>query len=159
MLSTPQGKSDFMAYKRLIVEKRLREKFDNLVTSGIYTNALEGKYDFITANRKVNFNYAFKSYNDIDDSEVSVSDSDVKSYFRAHKGDDEFQPIRKGALSSIHSFQGKDDPIYVQIRRAEELEPQTNYEFQLNDNKMIKIAKMYKTNAENGIAKEKQVFE
>jgi len=91
MLSTPQGKSDFMAYKRLIVEKRLREKFDNLVTSGIYTNALEGKYDFITANRKVNFNYAFKSYNDIDDSEVSVSDSDVKSYFRAHKGDDEFQ--------------------------------------------------------------------
>ena len=91
MLSTPQGKSDFMSYKRLIVEKRLREKFDNLVSSGIYTNALEGKYDFVTANRKVNFNYAFKSFNDIDDSEVAVSDSDVKSYFRAHKGDDEYQ--------------------------------------------------------------------
>lgn len=31
MLATPQGKSDFMSYKRLIVSKRLREKFDNLV--------------------------------------------------------------------------------------------------------------------------------
>jgi len=91
MLATPQGKSDFMSYKRLIVSKRLREKFDNLVSSGVYTNALEGKYDFVTANNKVNFNYAFKSFNDIDDSEVSVSDADVKSYYRAHKGDDAYE--------------------------------------------------------------------
>ena len=91
MLSTPQGKSDFMSYKRLIVTKRLREKFDNLVTTGVYTNALEGKYDFVTANKKVNFNYAFKAYNDIEESEVNVSDADVKAYFRAHKGDDEYE--------------------------------------------------------------------
>ncbi len=91
MLATPQGKADFMSYKRLIVSKRLREKFDNLVSSGVYTNALEGKYDFVTANNKVNFNYAFKSFNDIDDSEVSVSDADVKSYYRAHKGDDAYE--------------------------------------------------------------------
>ena len=91
MLSTPQGKSDFMSYKRLIVSKRLREKFDNLVSAGVYTNALEGKYDYVAANRKVNFNYAFKSYNDIDESEISVSDADVKTYFRAHKGDDEYE--------------------------------------------------------------------
>ena len=91
MLATPQGKSDFMSYKRLIVSKRLREKFDNLVSSGVYTNALEGKYDFVTANKKVNFNYAFKSFNDIDESEVSVSDADVKSYYRAHKGDDTYE--------------------------------------------------------------------
>jgi len=91
MLATPQGKSDFMSYKRLIVSKRLREKFDNLVSSGVYTNALEDKYDFVTANNKVNFNYAFKSFNDIDDSEVSVSDADVKSYYRAHKGDDAYE--------------------------------------------------------------------
>lgn len=91
MLATPKGKSDFMSYKRLIISKRLREKFDNLVSSGIYTNALEGKYDFVTSNRKVNFNYAFKSYNDIDDNEVSVSDSDVKSYFNAHKSDDQYE--------------------------------------------------------------------
>ncbi len=91
MLATPQGKSDFMSYKRLIVSKRLREKFDNLVSSGVYTNALEGKYDFVTANKKVNFNYAFKSFNDIDESEVSVSDADVKSYYRAHKGDDAYE--------------------------------------------------------------------
>ena len=45
MLGTDRGVADFMSYKRLIVAKRIREKYDNLVVSGIYSNSLEGKYD------------------------------------------------------------------------------------------------------------------
>jgi len=90
MLATDRGVSDFLAYKRLIVSKRVREKYDNLVTSGIYSNSLEGKYDYVGANNKVNFNYVLKAFNAIDDSEVNVSDSDVRAYFKAHKGDSEY---------------------------------------------------------------------
>jgi peptidyl-prolyl cis-trans isomerase D len=90
MLATDRGVSDFLAYKRLIVSKRVREKYDNLITSGIYSNSLEGKYDYVGANSKVNFNYVLKAFNAIDDSEVNVSDSDVRAYFKAHKGDSEY---------------------------------------------------------------------
>ena len=78
MLNTSQGKSDFLSYKRLIVEKRKREKYDNLITNGIYANSLEGESDYLQANRKVSFKYVLKSFVTIPDSAVSVSDSDVK---------------------------------------------------------------------------------
>lgn len=87
MLNTPQGKSDFMSYKRLIVKKRIREKYDNLVTSGIYSNSLEGKYENRGANSKVSFDYVLKSFNEIQDDEVNVSDSDVRAYYKAHKSE------------------------------------------------------------------------
>lgn len=91
MLNTPQGKSDFMSYKALISEKRIREKYDNLVNAGIYTNSLEGQADYLQANRKVTFQYALKSFASIPDSDVDVSDSDVKSFYRAHKSDVEYK--------------------------------------------------------------------
>ncbi|MBN31145.1 MAG: hypothetical protein CL845_04000 [Crocinitomicaceae bacterium] len=85
MLGTDRGIADFMSYKRLIVAKRIREKFDNLVVSGIYSNSLEGKFDHAGANRKVTFNYVLKSFNTIDETEVNITDADVKAYYNAHK--------------------------------------------------------------------------
>lgn len=91
MLSTPEGRASFMEYKNLIVDKRIREKYDALLTAGVYTNSLEGKYDHLAANKKVEFDYAFVAYSSIPDSTVSVSDRDVKRYFNAHKSDAEFR--------------------------------------------------------------------
>lgn len=91
MLSTDRGVTDFLAYKRLIIDKRVREKYDNLVVSGIYSNSLEGKYDHAGANRKITFNYVFKAFNSIDESEVNVSDSDVKAYYKAHKDEAQYK--------------------------------------------------------------------
>jgi len=91
MLNTPKGKSDFMAYKALISDKRVREKYDNMVNAGIYANSLEGEADYLQANRKVTFQYVLKSYASIPDSTVSVSDSDVKSFYNAHKSDVEYK--------------------------------------------------------------------
>ena len=91
MLSTDRGVTDFLAYKRLIIDKRVREKYDNLVVSGIYSNSLEGKYDHAAANRKITFNYVLKAFNSIDESEVNVSDSDVKAYYKAHKDEAQYK--------------------------------------------------------------------
>ena len=91
MLGTDRGVADFMSYKRLIVAKRIREKYDNLVVSGIYSNSLEGKYDHAGANQKVNFNYVFKSFSSIDESEVEVTDRDVKAYYNAHKDEAQYK--------------------------------------------------------------------
>ncbi len=91
MLSTPEGRASFMEYKNLISDKRIREKYDALLTAGVYTNSLEGKYDHMAANKKVDFDYVLVTYASLDDASVDVSDSDVRSYFSAHKNDAEFQ--------------------------------------------------------------------
>ena len=81
----------FLQYKTLIFEKRIHEKYDNLIVSGIYSNSLEGKYDHAGANQKVNFNYVFKSFSSIDESEVEVTDRDVKAYYNAHKDEAQYK--------------------------------------------------------------------
>lgn len=116
MLNTPRGKADFMSYKRLIVEKRKREKFDNLVNIGIYSNALEGEMDYRNANRKVSFQYALKSFVAIPDSVVSVSDSDVKRYYKAHKDDSEFKQTsgRDVTFTRIPVSASADDALSIE---------------------------------------------
>ena len=91
MLTSPQGKQNFLRYKDVIVSKRKREKFDALVNRGVYANTLEGKYDYTNGARTAEFKYVVKLFKNISDDEVSVSDSDVKAYYNAHKGDKEFQ--------------------------------------------------------------------
>lgn len=91
MLNSPQGKSDFLSYKKLISNKRIREKYDNLVNTGIYTNSLEGKADYLQTTRKVTFQYIFQSYASLPDGDIELSDSDVKSFYSNHKSDFEYK--------------------------------------------------------------------
>ncbi len=91
MLTSPKGKQNFLRYKDVIVSKRKREKFDALVNRGVYANTLEGKYDYTNGARTAEFKYVVKLFKNISDDEVSVSDSDVKAYYNAHKGDKEYQ--------------------------------------------------------------------
>lgn len=101
MLETPQGKSNFMAYRRLIEQKRIKEKFDKLSVAGVYANSLEGAYDYETANRKASFNYVVKKYTDIPNDEVEVSDRDVRRYYDNHKNDAEYQQRAGRDLSFV----------------------------------------------------------
>ena len=78
-------------YKTLIMAKRIHEKYDNLIVSGIYSNSLEGKYDHAGANQKVNFNYVFKSFSSIDETEIKVTDGDVQAYYNAHKDEAQYK--------------------------------------------------------------------
>jgi peptidyl-prolyl cis-trans isomerase D len=93
MLSTPQGKANFLRYKEVIVTKRKKEKFEALAQAGAYSNALEGKYDYLSSERKAEFQYVVKLFTAIADSVVNVSDRDVQVYFNDHKDEKKFQQI------------------------------------------------------------------
>ena len=91
MLTTDQGKLNLLSYKKLIIEKRKKEKMDALLTDALYTNSLEGKYEYINTERKAEVKYVAKLYKNIADDEVSVSSGDIRSYYEAHKNDPKFQ--------------------------------------------------------------------
>ena len=93
MLSDPQGKANFLRYKEVIVTKRKKEKFEALAQAGAYSNALEGKYDYLSSERKAEFQYVVKLFTAIADSVVNVSDRDVQVYFNDHKDEKKFQQI------------------------------------------------------------------
>lgn len=90
MYSDPAGKANYAGYARVIQHKRMREKFDGLVRSGLAANTLEGKRDFLLNQQKVDFRYVQKRYSAIPDSEVEVSNAEVKAFYRAHKEDAQY---------------------------------------------------------------------
>jgi peptidyl-prolyl cis-trans isomerase D len=90
MLLTDVGKASFIRYKKVIIEKRIREKFDVLTKVGVYANALEGKYEYFAAERSAEFKYVVKLFRNIPDSSVNVSDRDVQSYFAEHKSEKQY---------------------------------------------------------------------
>lgn len=91
MISTPEGRASFLEYKNLISDKRIREKYDALLTAGVYTNSLEGKYDYVAANKKVDFDYVMVAYTSIPDSTISVSDRDVRNFYNDHKSEAQYR--------------------------------------------------------------------
>ena len=101
MLSTDQGKMNLLSYKKLIIAKRKKEKMDALLADALYTNSLEGKYEYINTEKKAEIKYVAKLYKNIQDDEVSVSDSDVKRYYNAHKNDPKFQQTEGRDISYV----------------------------------------------------------
>lgn len=95
------GRANYEGYAEVITQKRLREKYDALIKKGLYANTLEAKYDFVTGSEKVNIDYVFVKYTDIPDSLVSVSESEVRSYFNKHKDDPDYKQVKARDIEYI----------------------------------------------------------
>jgi peptidyl-prolyl cis-trans isomerase D len=91
MLGTPEGQANYLAYRKLISSKRVREKHESLIVGGMFANSLEAKHDYLAGARTVDFDYVVKPYASIPDEEVEVTDADVKAYFNDHKSDPEYR--------------------------------------------------------------------
>lgn len=91
----------YTGWKKLITQKRLREKFDLLVKSGIYANSIDAKWGFKQQNDKVNVDYVVKTYAEIPDSSVTWTESDIRSYYNAHKKDREYKQEASRSLEYI----------------------------------------------------------
>lgn len=68
---------------RVIVD-RLGQKITNLVTSAVYTPTWLAEMSQNETSQKVDFRFVGIPYASIDDSEVKVTDSDLKSYIKRH---------------------------------------------------------------------------
>ena len=101
MLTTDEGKMNLLSYKKLIIAKRKKEKMDALLSDALYTNSLEGKYDYINAEQKAEVKYVAKLYKNIPDGEVEVSAGDIKAYYNRHKEDPKFQQTEGRDISYV----------------------------------------------------------
>jgi len=78
-------------WKKLIKQKRQKEKYDAMLKKGVYANNIDAKWAFKTANDKVSIDFVVKSFTEIPDSTVEWTDSDVRAYYNKHKNDREYR--------------------------------------------------------------------
>jgi peptidyl-prolyl cis-trans isomerase D len=78
-------------WKDMIIMKRQREKYDLLLKKGMFANKLDSKWAFKQGNDKVSVDFVVKTYAEIPDSTVTVSESDIRSFYNKHKKDREYK--------------------------------------------------------------------
>lgn len=68
-----------------IKQERTSEKYNSLVTKGLYTTKEEAAESLTEKNKKVNFQYIPLNYSSVSDSSISISEKDIKAYYNAHE--------------------------------------------------------------------------
>ncbi|MBA4408723.1 MAG: peptidylprolyl isomerase [Bacteroidota bacterium] len=93
--ATPQQKSYWLYIENQIKQDKIRSKYNNLVSKGLYVTSEEAKKSLEAKNRNASFQYVLLSYTSITDTAVTVSDSDLKAYYNKHKNDYKQDKTRK----------------------------------------------------------------
>ncbi len=91
----------FVGYRRLVIEKRLKEKYDALVGAGAYVNSLDAKSLFHQSNDKASIVYVVKPYAQIMEGEISFSNEDIENYYNEHKNDRDFKQERSRTIAYV----------------------------------------------------------
>ena len=78
-------------WKKIIMQKRQKEKYDLMLRKAAYANNIDAKWAFKAANDKVSVEYVVKTFSEIPDSTITWTDSDVRAYYNKHKNDREYR--------------------------------------------------------------------
>jgi peptidyl-prolyl cis-trans isomerase D len=77
--------------KERIVESRKSRKYTNLVKGGVYANSIQAQRDHVAENKKADFKFVLKRFNNIPDSLITYSESDVQAYYNKVKNESRFE--------------------------------------------------------------------
>jgi len=93
--ATPQQKSYWLYIENQIKQDKLRTKYNNLISKGLYVTSDEAKKSLAEKSKSVNFQYVMLAYSTVTDATVTVSDSDLKEYYNKHKDEYKQEKGRK----------------------------------------------------------------
>ncbi len=86
-----QNKKDWDGIKNYYITIRKKEKYLDLISQGIYTTSVEAEDDYKAKNLKKSIRYVFKPSRTVSDEEIKYNDTDIASYYAAHKYDSKYQ--------------------------------------------------------------------
>ena len=93
----PEDRHSFVTLENNIIQTRLLEKYSNLVKKAMYVTSKEAEKFHDESNRKYKVKLVSKSYAEIDESDIEVSESEIESYYNEHKEEAWFRqtdPVR-----------------------------------------------------------------
>lgn len=97
-----------------VYTKRKLTKFNNLVKKAVFVTDKEAEFAVSEKNHEVNFDFVAKKYNDISDSLVAFTNSDVEDYYNNHMKDYEQVASRSIAYVTFDVVASSDDNFLAQ---------------------------------------------
>lgn len=112
-----------------IVNDRLNNKYNTLVSKGLYVTSKQAEFDRLLASNNVDFSYIMKNFASIADSTVNISNTELQTYYDNHK-----ETFKRTALRDIEYVTFDVVPSEEDIKQAEEWINKTKVEFAASDN-------------------------
>jgi peptidyl-prolyl cis-trans isomerase D len=79
------AKKYWLFFENEIVNDRMNTKYNNFVAKGLYVTSKQAEFDKNLAGNTVDFSYILKNYASLPDSSVSITESDIDTYYSKHK--------------------------------------------------------------------------
>ena len=83
----PEQRQYWLYLEQQIVQDRIRSKYSNMVGKGLYVTTEEAQNSLAARNKQINLDYIWLNHNSVADSQVVVTDKDLRSYYNAHQED------------------------------------------------------------------------
>ena len=93
--ATPQQKSYWLYIENQIMQDKLRSKYNNLISKGLYVTSEEAKKSLEGRNKNASFQFVALNYSSLADSAVKVTDSELKEYYNKNKEQYKQEKTRK----------------------------------------------------------------
>jgi peptidyl-prolyl cis-trans isomerase D len=87
--ATGKTRAQWIAFEKYIAEERVKQKYNELVRKGMFVNSEEAKRQQLNQGRTLSIRVVDLSFKTIADSTIKVDDSELNTYYNAHK--DEFK--------------------------------------------------------------------
>ena len=118
-------------------QNKLNEKYQAIVTNGLYINSLEAKEDYTAKNKLANFKYVTLDYASVPDNKVNITDADYQAYYDEHKNEfKSAQETRTFDYVSFNASPSKTDSADTKTK-AEKLA--TEFKASTNDSLFVQI--------------------
>ncbi|MEI8225481.1 MAG: peptidylprolyl isomerase [Bacteroidota bacterium] len=118
------AKKYWLFFENEIVNDRMNTKYNNLVSKGLYVTSKQAEFDKNLAGTTVDFSYILKNYASLSDSSVTISESDIQSYYSKHKESYKRTAIRDIEFVTFDVVPSEDD-----IKQTEQWINKTKEEF------------------------------
>jgi peptidyl-prolyl cis-trans isomerase D len=79
------AKKYWMFFEDQIVSDRMNTKYNTLVSRGLYATSLQAEFEKNLMSRTVDFSYMMKSYSQVPDSSIVISENELHTYYTKHK--------------------------------------------------------------------------
>lgn len=91
----PEQRDYWLYLEKQIIEEREQTKYSSMVGKGLYITSEAAQESVEAKSKKVNFDYVALNYNSVSDSLVTVTESDLKTYFNTHQDNYKQEKLRK----------------------------------------------------------------
>jgi peptidyl-prolyl cis-trans isomerase D len=123
------NRSQWLSFEDGIEKERISSKYNTLLTKGLFATSSLIKRTYTEQNEKRNIKFVGKRYSSLVDTAVSVSESELKAYYNAHKSE-----YKQDASREIEYVKFEVKPSKADIIEAKTWIEETANEFKGTDN-------------------------